>query len=389
MFGLRRHFLLDPSVCYLNHASFGAAPRPVFRAYQRWQRELERQPVEFLGRRYKDLMQAARQSLADYLGTDADNLVYTTNVTESLNIVAHSLNLGPGDEVLSTDHEYGALDSTWRFLAKERGYAYINQPIPVPLISPPAFVAALWKGVTPRTRVIFLSHITSPTALIFPVEQVVRRARKAGMLTVVDGAHTPGQIPLQLTDLGADFYGGNLHKWLCAPKGAGFLYARPEVQYLLKPLVVSWGYEAETPGLSLFVDHHEWTGTRDIAALLSVPAAIEFQRQHNWEMVRRACHELVREAHERIYALAPLCPPISDFGSGGLQGGLQMVSAPLPDDTDLTALKTRLYDDYHIEIPLILWNGRKLIRVSVQGYNTRRDVEMLVDALVRLVSMHE
>jgi len=389
MFGLRRHFLLDPSVCYLNHASFGAAPRPVFRAYQSWQRELERQPVEFLGRRYKDLMQAARQSLADYLGTDADNLVYTTNVTESLNIVAHSLNLGPGDEVLSTDHEYGALDSTWRFLAKERGYAYINQPIPVPLTSPPAFVAALWKGVTPRTRVIFLSHITSPTALIFPVEQVVRRARKAGMLTVVDGAHTPGQIPLQLTDLGADFYGGNLHKWLCAPKGAGFLYARPEVQHLLKPLVVSWGYEAETPGPSLFVDHHEWTGTRDVAAFLSVPAAIEFQCQHNWEMVRRACHELVREAHERICRLAPLCPPISEFGSGGLQGGLQMVSAPLPDDTDLTALKTRLYDDYHIEIPLILWNGRKLIRVSVQGYNTRRDVEMLVDALVRLVSMHE
>ncbi len=380
MFGLRRHFLLDPSVTFLNHGSFGATPRPVFRAYQRWQRELERQPVEFLGRRFTDLMTAARRSLADYLGTDAENLVYTTNVTESLNIVAHSLNLGPGDEVLGTDHEYGALDRTWRFLAKERGYAYINQPIPVPLTTPQAFITALWKGVTPRTRIIFLSHITSPTALIFPVEQVVRQARQAGILTVVDGAHAPGQILLQLDDLGADFYGGNLHKWLCAPKGAGFLYARPEVQHLLKPLVVSWGYEAENPGPSVFIDLHEWKGTRDIAAYLSVPAAIEFQREHDWVTIRRLCHDLVREAEEKICALTgltPLNPPISEFGNGGLQ----MAAVPLPGFTDLPALKTRLYDEYRIEVPLILWNGCKFIRVSVQGYNTPRDVDKLVDVL--------
>ncbi len=385
MFGLRSHFLLDPSITFLNHGSFGASPRPVFRTYQRWQRELERQPVEFLGRRFTDLMRAARQSLADTLGTEADNLVYTTNVTESLNIVARSLDLGSGDEVLGTDHEYGALDRTWRFLAKERGFAYVNQPIPVPLTTPQAFVTALWQGVTPRTRVIFLSHITSPTALLFPVEQVVRRARQTGILTVVDGAHAPGQIPLRLDDLGADFYGGNLHKWLCAPKGAGFLYARPEVQHLLKPLVVSWGYEAEIPGPSRFVDEHEWTGTRDIAAFLSVPAAIEFQREHDWEKVRRLCHELVCEAQERICALTPLCSPISEFGNEGMQGGLQMAAAPLPDATDLHALKTRLYEEYRIEVPFILWNGRKLIRVSVQGYNTRRDVEKLVEALGELV----
>lgn len=383
MFGLRRHFLLDPSVTFLNHGSFGATPRPVFRAYQRWQRELERQPVEFLGRRFTDLMLTARQSLADILGTDANNLVYTTNVTESLNIVAHSLSLGPGDEVLSTDHEYGALDRTWRFLAKERGYAYINQPIPVPLTTSQAFLAALWKGVTLRTRVIFLSHITSPTALIFPVEQVIRRARQAGIMTIVDGAHAPGQIPLQLDVMGADFYIGNLHKWLCAPKGAGFLYARPEVQHLLKPLVVSWGYEAEIPGPSKFVDHHEWTGTRDIAVFLSVPAAIEYQREHDWEKVRRTCHELVRDAQERICVMSGLHPLSDDSWF------MQFATAPLPDTTDLVALKTRLYDEYHIEIPLILWNGRKLIRVSVQGYNTRRDVEKLFDALGELVHMSD
>jgi isopenicillin-N epimerase len=388
MFDLRRSFLLDPSVIFLNHGSFGATPRPVFRAYQRWQRELERQPVEFLGRRFRDLMTAARTSLGDYLGTAADNLVYTTNVTVSLNIVARSLELKPGDEVLSTDHEYGALDRTWRFLAKERGFRYINQPIPVPLTTTEACVEALWQGVTRRTRIIFLSHITSPTALLFPVEAIVRRARAEGILTVLDGAHAPGQIPLRLDELGADFYGGNLHKWLCAPKGAGFLFARHEVQHLLTPLVVSWGYEAETPGPSRFVDHHEWTGTRDIAAFLAVPAAIDFQKNHNWENVRRACRELAYEAQARICALtgqAPLWSPEIKRQKRGDSGGLQMVAAPLPDTVDIAALKTRLYDDYRIEVPLIQWNRRKLVRVSVQGYNTRRNVEALVNALKHLL----
>ncbi|MEW6240549.1 MAG: aminotransferase class V-fold PLP-dependent enzyme, partial [Chloroflexota bacterium] len=226
MFGLRRRFQLDPSVTYLNHGSFGATPRPVFRAYQRWQRELERQPVEFLGRRHNDLMRSARTSLAAYLSTQAENVVFTQNVTIALNIAARSLGLGRGDEVLGTNHEYGALDRTWRFLAKERGFAYINQSIPVPLANEGQFVETFWQGVTPRTRVIFLSHITSPTATIFPIREIIERARGAGILTVIDGAHAPGQIPLALDSLGADFYGGNLHTWLCAPKGAGFLYAR-------------------------------------------------------------------------------------------------------------------------------------------------------------------
>lgn len=394
MFNLRRYFLLDPSVTYLNHGSFGATPRPVFRAYQDWQRQLERQPVEFLGRRFLDLMSATRTALGDYLGTAADNLVYTTNVTESLNIVARSLELGPGDEVLGTDHEYGALDRTWRFLSRERGFKYINQPIvPSLLLGEGAgarpFLDELWKGVTPRTRVIFLSHITSPTALLFPVEAVIQRARREGILTVIDGAHAPGQIPLRLDELGADFYGGNLHKWLCAPKGAGFLYARPEAQHLLKPLVVSWGYESEIPGSSQFVDHHEWTGTRDIAAFLSVPAAIEFQQEHDWPIVRDACHELALEAQERICELSGQAPHFRSLKWGDLGGRgsrLQMVAAPLPDLVDLAALKARLYDEYRIEVPLIAWNGRKLIRVSVQGYNTRRDVEKLVQALEELVT---
>jgi isopenicillin-N epimerase len=379
MLGLRRQFLLDPSVTFLNHGSFGATPRPVMRAYQRWQRELERQPVEFLGRRFSDLMLGARKSLGDYLGTDANNLVFTTNVTESLNIVARSLELGAGDEVLSTDHEYGALDRTWHFLAKERGFIYIKQPIPVPLTTSESFVTSLWKGVTPRTRVIFLSHITSPTALIFPVEEVIRKARQEGILTIVDGAHAPGQIPLNLEDLKADFYGGNLHKWLCAPKGAGFLYARPEAQNTLKPLIVSWGYVAEFPSSSRFVDYFEWTGTRDIASFLSVPAAIDFQREHNWDNVRHLCHALVRETQEHI---------CSKFGTSPLSDDsrfMQFCSIPLPGTFDLSNTKTRLYSEYRIEIPLFLWKGYKLARISAQGYNTNGDMKKLINALEKIL----
>ena len=396
MASLKKHFLLDPKVIFLNHGSFGATPKLVFKEYQRWQRELERQPVEFLGRRINNLMAESRAALGGYLGTDANNLVYAQNVTIALNIVARSLELGPKDEVLATDHEYGAMDRTWRFLSKERGFRYINQHIELPLTTKEKFIDDLWKGVTPRTRVIFLSHIASPTAIIFPVKEIIDRAHEAGIITVIDGAHAAGQLPLKLDSLGADFYGGNLHKWLCAPKGAGFLYARPEMQHLLKPLVVSWGYESEFPSGSEFIDHHEWWGTRDMASFLSVPAAIQFQLDNHWDEVRDSCHQLAVYAQKRICeltALAPLHPQADGWFA-------QMAAAPLPADTDLTLLKQRLYDEYKIEIPVLEWfpspamgdglggrAGNKLIRVSVQGYNTKRDVDKLVSALTLLLNL--
>jgi len=311
---LKNQFLFNPKIHFLNHGSFGATPKQVFRDYQHWQRQLEYQPVEFLGRHAQALMAEARLALGKYLHTSADNLVYTQNVTVALNIVARSLALGPEDEVLTTDHEYGALDRTWRFLSNERGFEYVRQEISLPLTTPQQFVDDLWKGVTSRTRVIFLSHITSPTAILFPVPDVIRRAREIGILTIIDGAHTPGQIPLDLDALEADFYGGNLHKWLCAPKGAGFLYARPDVQHLLKPLVVSWGYESETPGCSRLVDYHEWMGTRDLAPFLSVPAAIEYQEKHGWEGVRAECHRLARETLKQIEKLTAMPSYYPDDG---------------------------------------------------------------------------
>ena len=380
MYNLRRKFMLDPRVTFLNHGSFGAVPREVFRKYQDWQRELERQPVEFLGRRFPALMKDARTTLAEYLRTAPDTLVFTPNVTVSVNSVAHSLTLGRGDEVLSTDHEYGACDRTWRFLSKEQGFTYQSQSIHQSYSDPGSFVDALWQGVNPRTRVIFLSHITSPTAVIFPVAEVCKRARQEGILTVVDGAHAPGQIDLDLEGTGADFYGGNLHKWLCAPKGAGFLYARRDVQHVIKPLIVSWGYESESPTGSNLVDYHEWTGTRDIAAYLAVPAAIKFQSDHDWGTVRGDCHNLAEEAQQRICKLtgiAPLHVVESFFG--------QFVSIPLPVEISPTKFKKCLYDRYKVEVPILSWNGRNLIRVSVQGYNTRRDIDNLLYALERLL----
>jgi isopenicillin-N epimerase len=373
---LKEQFLLDPNIVFLNHGSFGATPKPVFDVYQAWQRELERQPVEFLGRRAIDLLAGSRAVLAKYLGTQRDNLVYVTNVTVGVNIVAHSLRLGPGDEVLATNHEYGACDRTWRFLAQKQGFSYNSQPISVPLTTDEDFIEQFWRGVTARTRLIFISHVTSPTASIFPVNKVCRLARARGLLTLVDGAHAPGQISLNLAKIGADFYTGNLHKWLSSPKGAGFLYACPEAQALLEPLIVSWGWQSEMPGPSQFVDQYEWQGTRDLAAFLSVPAAIQFQVENDWNKVREVCHALAVEAEKRIRALTNLPSLYSDD-----TWFAQMFSASLPAKTDILALKSRLYDGFRVEVPLMEWSGHKLIRVSVQGYNTHQDIDRLLLAL--------
>jgi isopenicillin-N epimerase len=377
---LRSHFLLDPRVVYLNHGSFGACPKQVFEVYQHWQRELERQPVEFLGRRFNGLMAEARGKLSTYLHCQAEEVVYFPNPTTAINMVARSLDLGPGVEILTTDHEYGAMDRTWRFLCQQTGARYVRQPIPLPLTSEEAFVEALWAGVNERTRVVFLSHITSPTALIFPVGSICQRARQAGLLSIVDGAHAPGHVPLDLEALGADIYTGACHKWLCAPKGASFLYARKELQPVLKPLVVSWGWESDHPGESPFIDYHEWQGTRDPAAFLSVPAAIEFQRQHGWPSIRERCHDLASRTRQRINdrtGLSAICPDSPAwFG--------QMAAARLPD-LPVEVLQHRLYDRYRIEIPVQRWNGQPLIRVSFQAYNDASDAEALVEALEELL----
>jgi isopenicillin-N epimerase len=357
-------------VVFLNHGSFGACPRPVFEAYQRWQVELERQPVEFLARRYDGLIEAAKARLAEHVGAQPDDLVFAPNATSGMNVVARSLPLGPGDEVLVTNHEYGAVDLLWQHVCGRTGATLVRSS----LEPGPTIVDELWRAVTPRTRAVSVSHITSATALRFPAEEVCRRARVDGILSVVDGAHAPGQIDLDLDVLGADFYAGNCHKWLCAPKGSGFLYVRPEHREAIVPLVVSWG-EAE----GSFAQRHRWQGTRDPAAYLAVPAAIDFLAEHDWEVVRRRCHGLAAAARLQLAELTGLEPLAPD------EGWLcQMLAARLPE-CDVDELKRRLYDEHRIEVPVKRFDGQPVIRVSFQGYNDEADLDALVEALNRLL----
>lgn len=379
--GLRDLFLLDPSVIFLNHGSFGACPRPVFEVYQRWQRELERQPVEFLGRRIGGLMAEARRALAEFVQVEGADLVYFPNPTTAVNMVARGLRLGPGDEVLATDHEYGACDRAWRFLAQRHGFDYCRRPVPLPMTTADAFVEHFWGGVSERTRAIFISHITSATALRFPIEAICRRARAAGILTIIDGAHAPGQIPVDLIALDCDLYAAAAHKWLMAPKGSAFLYARRAAQERLEPLVVSWGWESEAPSGSRFIDYHEWQGTRDMSAFLATPAAIRFQAEHGWDQVRAHCHALLLQARQRLNLLTGL-PPL---GPDQLAACAQMAAARLPGSVDCQQLKARLYDEFRIEAPIYRWNNQPLLRISVQGYNSQADIDALVEALTALL----
>ena len=383
MNNLRDFFLLDPSVIFLNHGSFGACPKPVMEVYQEWQYRLERQPVSFLGRELTAFDQQARQALGEYLHTAADNLVFIPNATHGVNIIARSVTLKPGDEILTTNHEYGACDYTWEFICQKTGATYIHQSIALPARSQEEMANQFWQGVTPRTKIIYLSHITSPTALSLPVDAICARARKVGILTLVDGAHAPGQVDLDLEAIGADWYTGNCHKWMLSPKGAGFLYSRPDVQRYIEPLVVSWGYHstALTTTGSQFLDYLNWTGTKDPAASLAVPAAIQFMQEHHWAVVRGECHNLLKLAIQRICSLVEM-EPLYPLDSALYY---QMGIAPLPPDIDISILKTRLYEDYHIEIPLIEWCGHKFVRISVQGYNTQDDLDALYYGLKALL----
>jgi isopenicillin-N epimerase len=292
------------------------------------------------------------------------------------------LDLHAGDEILTTDHEYGACDYTWEFICDKTGAKYIHQSIPLPVHDEDEIVEQFWQGVTAQTKVIYLSHITSSTALRLSVEAICQRAREAGILSVVDAAHSPGQIPVDLQRLGSDILFGNCHKWMLAPKGAAFLYVRREIQPLINPLIVSWGYHptADIATGSRFVDILQWTGTRDLSAALTVPNAIQFMEEHDWEEVRCQCHDLLRQAIERICdltGLPPLYPLDSNFYA-------QMGIAPLPR-SDVPTLKSRLYDEYKIEVPLVEWQDQQFVRISIQGYNTQEDVDALVDALKILV----
>ncbi len=378
---MRHHFLLDPNVVFLNHGSFGACPQVVMDAQQAWRLEMERNPVEFLSRRAVNLLYRARSTLADALGACADDLTFITNATTGVNMVAQSLALEPGDEVLTTDLEYGACDATFARACAQRGAIYRRIPISLPYRQA-QLIEQLMAAITPRTRMIFLSQITSTTALILPVAEICAAARARGILTLIDGAHAPGQIAVDLATIGADFYTGNCHKWQCAPKGSAFLHSRPEHHASLDATVISWGYVdgiAEHPEAKVFLGSTEferrmqWQGTRDYSAWLAVEAALQFQADHAWEKVRANCHALARHAHDTLTQRTGL-PPIANDTDWA-----QMVCIPVPH-TDALRLRQRLFEESGIEIAVTTHRDQVFVRLSVQGYNTEADIERLLSA---------
>jgi isopenicillin-N epimerase len=367
---LRREHLLDPEVAFLNHGSFGACPRPVFERYQAWQRELESEPIDFLDRRLPALLDTARAALADYVGCAAPDLAFVPNATTGVNLAARALGLGPGDEVLTTDLEYGACDLAWDWVCRRAEARYVRAPIPLPLRDVNEVVDALFAYAGERTRAVYASHVTSRTGLVLPIEEIVGRARALDLVTVVDGAHAPAHVPVDLAALGADFYAANAHKWLGAPKGAAFLHVRPEHQDRVDAAIVSWGYEAE----SSFAERIEKQGTRDSAAWLAVPDAIRFQAERDWNAVADRSRSLARESRRELCDLLGTEPLAPDSMVA------QMATVRLPRPAP--GLSERLFTGHRIEIP-VGGADDDLLRLSVAAYTTRDEIDRLLAALVR------
>ncbi len=377
---LKEQFLLDPSITYLNFGSFGACPRPIFEDYQQWQLLLEREPVQYIAVNSAVNFKRSREALAEYINCDSDDLVYVTNPSYAVNIVAKSLELKEGDEILSTNIEYGALDRTWDYYCKKAKAKYIRQPIELPVTSKEAIIENFWKGYSERTKAIFISQITSSTALILPVKEICEMAKERGLLTIVDGAHVPGHIPLDLATIKADVYTGACHKWMMTPKGCSFLYVKREIQPLFDPLVVSWGYNSAMPSHSQFLDYHQMQGTRDLSAFFTVPRSIAFMKENNWWEVAANCRALVKDNYKRFCDLvgsSPICPVTDEFLG-------QMCSIPIKTK-EPEKLQRHLFEQYQIEVPVMRQDALVFLRYSINAFNTQGDLDKLYDALGAIV----
>ena len=375
---LKHQFMLDPNVTFLNHGSFGACVKPVYENLLEWQTKMEQEPVKFFDDILFNALKASRRALGNYVGCSPDDLVYFPNPTTAINAVARSLKLKPGEEVLSTNHIYGALNRSWKYICAEKKARFIKVDIPFPIQSKEEFLDCFFNAVTNQTKVIFLSHITSMTAMKFPVEEVIQFSKEKKILTIIDGAHVPGHISLNIKKLDADIYTGACHKWMCTPKGISFLYVRKEIQENVHPLVISWGWESENPGSSKFLDWHEWQGTRDMSAFLTVPAAVKFMDDNDWPNVSRKCREMVIQTRNQLLNYLNISPPCPDDWLG------QMASIPLPFN-DAVEIKNALLNKYHIQVPIFTWEGKVYLRYSIQAYNSESDLEKLLSAIKELL----
>lgn len=381
MNALKDQFLLNPEIHYLNFGSFGACPKPIFEDYQRWQRQLEAEPVQFIAIDGPNNLAASRAALAEFINcADKDDLVYVTNPSFAVNLIASNMELQPGDEILTTDVEYGACDRIWDYYCSKSKAVYHRQKIRLPITSKEDFIANFFEGLRPGTKAIFISHITSSTALKFPVKEICAIAKAKGLITIVDGAHVPGHIPFNIQDIQADFYTGACHKWMMAPKGCSFLYANKEAQKLLThPLVISWGYKAAKPSHSPFLDYNQMIGTRDFTAFLTVPACIKFMKEHNWPEVATKCRQMVVDNAPRFFELMGATPlsPLNDEWLG------QMVSIPI-HTSQPEALQRKLFTDYKVEVPITVQANDTYVRYSINAFNTQADVDALYNALAEI-----
>lgn len=377
---MKNNFLLDQSITYLNHGSFGASPKPIFEEFQRLQLELENEPVQFIVKKSLIYLKTAKEKLAEYVGCKPEDFFFTPNPTVAVNTILRSLNLQHDDEILSTNHEYGAMDKTWNFFCRKTGAKYIRQEISLPIVSKEKLLEEFWSGYTSKTKVIFINEISSATALIFPVKEICQKAQELGLITIIDGAHVPGHIDLNISELNPDFYTGTLHKWMLSPKGSSFLYVKKEFQNDIDPLVVSWGYDNAVITESQFLDYHEYQGTRDISAFLCTPKVIDFLEENNWKQISKDCKAIVRENYQRFCDLLnakPLCPISEEFLG-------QMASIQIQTEEPVK-LKELLFEKYKIEIPVMPLNGKIYLRYSINGYNSQGDLDVLYKALKEIL----
>jgi len=390
---LRSHWLLDEGLAFLNHGSFGACPRPVLDAQSQLRAELERNPVRFLWRELEGRLDSARAELATFLGADTADLAFVINATTAVNAVLRSLDFQPGDEIITTDHAYNACSNVLSETARRTGAAVIAARIPFPIASASAVVEAILAAVTPRTRLVFIDHVTSPTALILPVAEIIREMDARGIDVFVDGAHAPGMVRLDLRALGAAYYTGNLHKWVCAPKGAGFLHVRRDRQANVHPATISHGYNTSRERRSRFHDEFDWQGTIDFTAWLAVPAALRFCAglfHGGWPELMARNHELALSARTLLCSRLGIVAPCPEEVLGS------MVTLPLPDVfqereagesraviSRFDPLQSLLLERHRIEVPLVRWGNpaRRWFRISAHAYNSPEDYERLADAL--------
>lgn len=376
MQNLKSLFLLDQKITFLNFGSFGACPKPIFEDYQKWQRELEFEPVQFTTVNGPEYLRLSRVALSKFINCHEDDIVFTANPSYALNIITKNLKLNEGDEILSTNLEYGAMDRAWDYYCEKSKAKYVRQPITLPLTSKEKLVEDFFAGLSSKTKAIFISQITSSTGLILPVQEICDRAKQHGLMTIVDGAHTPGHIPLDLKKLNPDVFAGACHKWMMTPKGSSFLYVKKELQHLFDPLVISWGYKSIAPSHSSFLDYHQFNGTRDFSAFLTIPRAIEFMKEHEWPQVAANCRKMVLENAPRfcdLYQTKALAPLNENFF-----GQLFSIPAPISEPEKFQKL---LYQKYNIEIPVMRQGNDVYIRYSIQVFNTQKDLDILYDAL--------